>query len=91
MVTLTTRRRQRRSDVLLDHVAVFNDVNFLVVKLLDDGVHPAALRADTGADRVDLGVRGLTAIFVRLPASRAMLLISTTPSKISGTSSSNSA
>ena len=30
-----------------------------------------------------------TAIFVRLPASRAMLLISTVPSKISGTSSSN--
>ena len=50
----------------------------------------AALRADARADRVDRpDLPHQTAIFVRLPASRAMDLISTVPSKISGTSSSN--
>ena len=44
------------------------------------------MQAETGltlASRLD------TAILVRVPASRAMALTSTVPSKISGTSSSN--
>ena len=61
-------------------VGIADDIDLFAVQLFDDGSNTAALRADTCADRVDIGVLLMTAILVREPASREMARTSTVPS-----------
>ena len=70
-------------------VAPRDDVDLLARQLGDDRLDARAALADRGADRVETLLAEATATLERLPASRAMALISTVPLWISGTSSSN--
>ena len=68
-----------------------DDVDLLAAQLGDDRTDPGAALADRRTNGIETVTwREATATFERLPASRAIALISTVPLWISGTSSSNS-
>ena len=57
-----------------------NDVDLFALQLGHNRLNAAAAHADAGADRIDRRIVETTAIFARLPGSRATDLISMTPS-----------
>ena len=77
-------RGQGRGDKLGDVLAPADDIDLLAVQLLDDLLDADAAGTDAGTDGIDIGFLLQTANLVRAPASRAMALTSTVPSKISG-------
>ena len=84
-------RRQRVDHELRRVGRPQHDVDALAGELVGHRLHARAAHADAGADRVDARVVGLAPRSWRaMPGSRAAALISSRPSSISGTSSSNS-